>query len=186
MVSLFLNSNAGAGFDSGNGSETRGLNDSTHHSSMQSDYKLGPMSAAEHREKYYATVRKPMPEQQSPNGNTLERIPEYSEDIYPYATYLPNEDNLAGNPMMSRYGTTNNAGTIPISASLYNPRHSMSSNKDVSHLPFELKLFRIFLIYNKSFQRSNRISNVFRVRDLFHCRRIPHPIIRQHKIIWVT
>lgn len=101
---------------------------------MPSDYKLGPMSAAEHRDKFYATVRKPMPEQQSPNGNTLERIPEYSEDIYPYATYLPNEDNLAGNPMMSRYGTTNNAGTIPISASLYNPRHSMSSNKDASSI----------------------------------------------------
>lgn len=175
----------GAGFDNGNGSETRGLNDSTHHSSMQSDYKLGPMSAAEHREKYYATVRKPMPEQQSPNGNTLERIPEYSEDIYPYATYLPNEDNMAGNPMMSRYGTTNNAGTIPISASLYNPRHSMSSNKDVSHLPFKLSFPTLkFFIYNKSFQHFNRISNVFRVRDLFHCRRIPHRIIRQHKIIW--
>lgn len=124
----------GANFDSGSGSETRGLSDSSHHqhTSMPSDYKLGPMTTAEHREKYYATVRKPMSEQQSPNANTLERIPEYSEDIYPYATYLPNEDNLSGNPMMSRYGTTNNAGTIPISASLYNPRHSMSSNKDVS------------------------------------------------------
>lgn len=124
----------GTNFDNSSGSETRGLNDSSHHqhNSMNSDYKLGPMSAAEHREKYYATVRKPMSEQQSPSGNTLERIPEYSEDIYPYATYLPNEDNLSGNPMMSRYGTTNNAGTIPISASLYNPRHSMSSNKDVS------------------------------------------------------
>lgn len=123
----------GSPFDNGSGSDTRGLSDSTHHqhSSMSSDYKLGPMSTSAHREKYYATVRKPMSEQQSPTNNTLERIPEYSEDIYPYATY-PNEDNLAGNPMMSRYGTTNNAGTIPISASLYNPRHSMSSNKDVS------------------------------------------------------
>lgn len=122
-------------YDAGSGSETRGLSDSTHHqnTSMPSDYKLGPISTGEHRDKYYATVRKPMPEQQSPSGNTLERIPEYSEDIYPYATYLPNEDNLAGNPMMSRYGTTiNNAGTIPISAAnLYNPRHSIPSNKDV-------------------------------------------------------
>lgn len=124
----------GSNFDNGSGSETRGLSDASHHqhSSMPSDYKLGPMSAAEHREKYYATVRKPMSEQQSPSTNTLERIPEYSEDIYPYATYLPNEDNLSGNPIISRYGTTNNAGTIPISASLYNPRHSMQSNKDVS------------------------------------------------------
>lgn len=131
---LYFDSIKGSSFDGGSGSETRGLSDSSHHqhTSMPSDYKLGPMSAAEHRDKFYATVRKPMPEQQSPNGNTLERIPEYSEDIYPYATYLPNEDNLSGNPMMSRYGTTNNAGTIPISASLYNPRHSMSSNKDAS------------------------------------------------------
>lgn len=134
-IALFL----GSSFDSGSGSETRGLNDASHHqhTAMPSDYKLGPMSAAEHREKYYATARKPMSEQQSPNANTLERIPEYSEDIYPYATYLPNEDNLSGNPMMSRYGTTNNAGTIPISASLYNPRHSMSSNKDVSVISIE-------------------------------------------------
>lgn len=121
------------GFDGASSSETRGLNE-THHAAMPSDYKLcGPMSAAEQREKYYQTARKPMSEQHSPNGNTLERIPEYSEDIYPYATYLPDEDNLAGNPMMSRYGTTNNAGTIPISANLYNSRHSMSSNKDVRY-----------------------------------------------------
>lgn len=120
-------------FDSVSGSETRGLNNSSHHQnvSMPSDYKLGPMSAAENREKYYATVGKPISEQQSPGDNTLERIPEYSEDIYPYATYLPNEDNMSGNPMMAHYGTSNNPGTVPISASLYNPRHSMSSNKDV-------------------------------------------------------
>lgn len=134
VVAFFSALFAGSNFDGGSGSDTRGLSDSSHHqhTAMPSDYKLGPMSAAEHRDKFYATVRKPMPEQQSPSGNTLERIPEYSEDIYPYATYLPNEDNLSGNPMMSRYGTTNNAGTIPISASLYNPRHSMSSNKDAS------------------------------------------------------
>lgn len=120
---------------------------------MPSDYKLGPMSA-EHRDKYYATVRKPMSEQQSPGTNTLERIPEYSEDIYPYATFLPNEDNMAGNPMMSRYGTTNNAGTIPISASLYNPRHSMSSsNKDV-----RIILFHFCLLTMKIFARNNDFS----------------------------
>lgn len=42
--------------------------------------------------------------QQSPchdsNGQGLERIPEYSEDIYPYATFhLPDQENLSGNPM---------------------------------------------------------------------------------------
>nr|XP_053639080.1 cell adhesion molecule Dscam2-like [Cherax quadricarinatus] len=38
------------------------------------------------REQYYATVRKPAP---SPihDVSTLERIPEYAEDIYPYATF---------------------------------------------------------------------------------------------------
>lgn len=41
----------------------------------------------EQREQYYATVRKPG--QQSPcrEVSALERIPEYSEDIYPYATF---------------------------------------------------------------------------------------------------
>lgn len=112
---------------------------------MQSDYKLGP---SEHRDKFYATTRKPMPEQPSPSNNTLERIPEYSEDIYPYATYLPNEDNLAGNPMMSRYGTTNNAGTIPISAAnMYNSRHPLSSNKDVSLAQPAISTDSIFLFY---------------------------------------
>ncbi|KAK0170460.1 hypothetical protein PV328_011021 [Microctonus aethiopoides] len=40
----------------------------------------------EQREQYYATVRKPL---RSPihEMGTLERIPEYSEDIYPYATF---------------------------------------------------------------------------------------------------
>lgn len=105
-----------------------------HHQPQQisSDYKQTQISAAEHREKYYATVRKPMGEQQSPTGN-LERIPEYSEDIYPYATFhLPDEENLSGNPMlMSRYSASSNAGTIPISANLYNSRNSMSSAKEV-------------------------------------------------------
>ncbi|GLG93649.1 Down syndrome cell adhesion molecule-like protein Dscam2 [Gryllus bimaculatus] len=44
----------------------------------------------EQREQYYATVRKPL---RSPVHEmaTLERIPEYSEDIYPYATFQLNE-----------------------------------------------------------------------------------------------
>lgn len=94
------------------------------------------MTASEHREKYYATVRKSIGEQQSPTGNTLERIPEYSEDIYPYATFhLPDEENLASNPiLMSRYSVSSNAGTMPISANLYNSRNSMSSMKEVCFL----------------------------------------------------
>lgn len=140
------NSSAETNYDAGSGSETRGLSESSHqNSSMQSEYKLGP---GEHRDKFYATARKPMPEQQSPSGNTLERIPEYSEDIYPYATYLPNEDNLAGNPMMSRYGTTNNAGTIPISAAnLYNSRHPISSSKDVSSIDYRFYFFAVHVVF---------------------------------------
>lgn len=124
-----------SGFGSSNDTEPRGLGD-THlhqHQQISSDYKQTSISASEHREKYYATTQKPVSEQQSPTGNTLERIPEYSEDIYPYATFhLPDEENLAGNPMMmSRYGASNNAGTIPISANLYNSRNSMPSVKKV-------------------------------------------------------
>lgn len=125
-------------FDDSNVNDARGgLNDvSLHHQHQQipSEYKQTAMSANEHRDKYYATVRKPMNEQHSPMGNTLERIPEYSEDIYPYATFhLPDEDNMASNPMlMSRYSGSSNAGTIPISANLYNSRNSMSSMKEVS------------------------------------------------------
>ncbi|XP_044574410.1 Down syndrome cell adhesion molecule-like protein Dscam2 isoform X3 [Cotesia glomerata] len=58
----------------------------------------------EQREQYYATVRKPS--QQSPcrEVNALERIPEYSEDIYPYATFhLPEQENLSANPIRQAY-----------------------------------------------------------------------------------
>lgn len=117
--------------------DPRGLNDIHNHQQqpISSDYKQTQMSAAEHREKYYATVRKPMTEQQSPTGN-LERIPEYSEDIYPYATFhLPDEENLSGNPMlMSRYSASSNAGTMPMSANLYNSRNSMTSVKEVRNV----------------------------------------------------
>ncbi|KAJ1531014.1 hypothetical protein ONE63_005846 [Megalurothrips usitatus] len=57
----------------------------------------------EHRDQYYTSVRKPL---QSPcrDLNALERIPEYSEDIYPYATFhLPEHENMGGNPQ--RRGT---------------------------------------------------------------------------------
>ncbi|XP_052128080.1 cell adhesion molecule Dscam2-like [Frankliniella occidentalis] len=57
----------------------------------------------EHRDQYYSTARKPL---QSPGRdiNALDRIPEYSEDIYPYATFhLPEHENMGGNPQ--RRGT---------------------------------------------------------------------------------
>ncbi|XP_014609542.1 PREDICTED: Down syndrome cell adhesion molecule-like protein Dscam2 isoform X8 [Polistes canadensis] len=49
----------------------------------------------EQREQYYATVRKPL---RSPIREmaTLEKIPEYSEDIYPYATFQLEESVPAG------------------------------------------------------------------------------------------
>ncbi|XP_043281864.1 Down syndrome cell adhesion molecule-like protein Dscam2 isoform X2 [Venturia canescens] len=49
----------------------------------------------EQREQYYATVLKPL---RSPihEMGTLERIPEYSEDIYPYATFQLKESVPAG------------------------------------------------------------------------------------------
>lgn len=46
--------------------------------------KNSKLSISEHREQFYQTVRKPP----SPSlDSNLERIPEYSEDIYPYATF---------------------------------------------------------------------------------------------------
>lgn len=70
-------------------------------------------SMMEHREQYYATARKPIQQSQSPtcqdSMNALERIPEYSEDIYPYATFhLPDQENLSGNP--SRHSGGNGSG----------------------------------------------------------------------------
>uniref|UniRef100_W8BRX8 Down syndrome cell adhesion molecule-like protein Dscam2 n=1 Tax=Ceratitis capitata TaxID=7213 RepID=W8BRX8_CERCA len=59
----------------------------------------------QHREQYYGTVRKSC--QQSPRESVagLERIPEYSEDIYPYATFhLPEHENQSANIPLSRKG----------------------------------------------------------------------------------
>lgn len=86
-----------------------------HHANHQnSEHKYSGITAAERmdRERYYATVRKPTGQQQSPTPVAeLERIPEYSEDIYPYATFhLPDQGNLPG-------------------------RHSTSSNISHPHLP---------------------------------------------------
>lgn len=62
-------------------------NDSSRQQQLQPTYQHGKnskLSISEHREQYYQTVRK----QSSPGlDSNLERIPEYSEDIYPYATF---------------------------------------------------------------------------------------------------
>ncbi|XP_057323530.1 cell adhesion molecule Dscam2-like isoform X3 [Microplitis mediator] len=72
--------------------------------SSQTQAALDNKHNMEQREQYYATVRKPS--QQSPcrEVNALERIPEYSEDIYPYATFhLPEQENLSANPIRQAY-----------------------------------------------------------------------------------
>ncbi|XP_020288503.1 Down syndrome cell adhesion molecule-like protein Dscam2 isoform X2 [Pseudomyrmex gracilis] len=80
--------------------ESRGANDP----SSQTQAALDNKHNMEQREQYYATVRKPG--QQSPcrEVSALERIPEYSEDIYPYATFnLPEQENLSANPMRQAF-----------------------------------------------------------------------------------
>ncbi|XP_026472883.1 uncharacterized protein LOC113376959 [Ctenocephalides felis] len=54
------------------------------------------------REQYYSAVRKPLAQSPCRDSNALERIPEYSEDIYPYATFhLPEQENMSANSMRS-------------------------------------------------------------------------------------
>lgn len=52
------------------------------------------------QQQHYATNRKMKADNNhSPDNSILDRIPEYSEDIYPYATFhLPDHENMAGNP----------------------------------------------------------------------------------------
>ncbi|XP_034948781.1 Down syndrome cell adhesion molecule-like protein Dscam2 isoform X2 [Chelonus insularis] len=79
---------------------SRGNNDRNSQTQVALDNKHN----MEQREQFYATVRKPS--QQSPcrEVNALERIPEYSEDIYPYATFhLPEQENLSANPIRQAY-----------------------------------------------------------------------------------
>ena len=53
----------------------------------------------EQREQYYATVRKPGTQSPGREGSVLDRIPEYSEEIYPYATFhLAEQENHSANP----------------------------------------------------------------------------------------
>lgn len=75
--------------------------------------KYSSMCAAERmdRERYYATVRKPSSQEQSLSPTSeLDRIPEYSEDIYPYATFhLPDQSNLSsGHVVVGRHGVSSN------------------------------------------------------------------------------
>ncbi|XP_030245645.1 Down syndrome cell adhesion molecule-like protein Dscam2 isoform X2 [Drosophila navojoa] len=74
---------------------------------------LRPQSSAtdgkdiQSHEHFYGTVRKSC--QQTPNEAVagLERIPEYSEDIYPYATFhLPEHENQSGNIPLSYTGSS--------------------------------------------------------------------------------
>lgn len=73
-------------------------NDQTRQQQLQSSYQHGKnakLSISEHREQYYQTVRKPSA--QSPGlDSALERIPEYSEDIYPYATFHLKDQDKGG------------------------------------------------------------------------------------------
>ncbi|ALC39172.1 Dscam2, partial [Drosophila busckii] len=73
--------------------------------SLRPQSNLGDGKDIQHREHFYGTVRKSC--QQSPTESVagLERIPEYSEDIYPYATFhLPEHENQSGNIPLSYTG----------------------------------------------------------------------------------
>lgn len=54
--------------------------------------KSSKLSISEHREQFYQTVRK-----QSSPDSALERIPEYSDDIYPYATFHLKDQDKSSN-----------------------------------------------------------------------------------------
>lgn len=79
-------------------------NDSSRQQQTQPTYQHGKnskLSISEHREQYYQTVRK----QSSPGlDSNLERIPEYSEDIYPYATFHLKDQDKSGNSNRTTQG----------------------------------------------------------------------------------
>lgn len=86
------------------------------------DEPIQPISKhtiSEHRDQYYATVRKTPQSPCRDSSSALERIPEYSEDIYPYATFhLPDQENFSGNP--NRHGHSGQ------SSSIYDTRDTLS------------------------------------------------------------
>ncbi|EEB19411.1 Down syndrome cell adhesion molecule precursor, putative [Pediculus humanus corporis] len=70
---------------------------------MQTSASFDNTQNLKQREKFYASINKVT---QSPmkNMNSLELIPEYAEEICPYATFhLPDQENMAGNPNKSNY-----------------------------------------------------------------------------------
>lgn len=74
---------------------------------------LRPQSSAtdgkdiQSHEHFYGTVRKSCQQTQNEAVAGLERIPEYSEDIYPYATFhLPEHENQSGNIPLSYTGSS--------------------------------------------------------------------------------
>lgn len=75
-----------------------------HNDSISVHLENNKYSTGEQREQqqqHYATNRKMKGDNHSPgqDNSMLDRIPEYSEDIYPYATFhLPDHENMAGNP----------------------------------------------------------------------------------------
>lgn len=76
-------------------------------------------SISEQRDQYYATVRKTPQSPCRDSSSALERIPEYSEDIYPYATFhLADQENFAGNP--NRHGHSGQ------SSGIYDTRDTLS------------------------------------------------------------
>jgi hypothetical protein len=85
---------------------------------LQPTYQHGKnskLSISEHREQYYQTVRKQSA--QSPGlDSALERIPEYSDDIYPYATFhLKDQEKSSSNR--------------PAAGLIYESRESMMMSK---------------------------------------------------------
>uniref|UniRef100_A0A1B0GIB4 Down syndrome cell adhesion molecule-like protein Dscam2 n=2 Tax=Lutzomyia longipalpis TaxID=7200 RepID=A0A1B0GIB4_LUTLO len=59
----------------------------------------GKYMISEQRDQPYSTVRKSITQSPCRDSAVLDRIPEYSEDIYPYATFhLPDQENMSGNP----------------------------------------------------------------------------------------
>lgn len=74
---------------------------------------------SEHRDQYYATVRKPPQSPCRDSSGALERIPEYPNEIYPYATFhLPDQENFSGNP--NRHGHSGQ------SSGIYDTRDTLS------------------------------------------------------------
>jgi hypothetical protein len=94
---------------------------------LQMQQKNSKLSISEHREQYYATARKQSAQSpcHDPTINPLERIPEYSEDIYPYATFhLKDQEKMSNNS--TRSGLIEESGGI-----IYDSRDALSTSKKI-------------------------------------------------------